>query len=240
MSVRAMTWAFEQPLAGNHKVILLVLADHHDDERGICFPSVGRIAQRAHISESTVVRCLRDLETAGYLTRQERFTPEGRQMSTLYALQVAVDVHRRPPLPVDVGGGCQIDRAVTADTPEGVTADTPYEPSKEPSIEKKTRARGTRLPEGWVPSSEAFYRARERMPAEDIEQELVKFTNYWMAKAGREAVKIDWDRTFDNWIINAAERRPTNGRDHQPTRDTAEARRRREIYEAHLRPRSGQ
>lgn len=240
MSVKAMTWAFEQPLAGNHKVVLLVLADHHDDERGICWPSVGRIASRAHISESTVVRCLRDLEVGGYLTRQERFSTEGRQMSTLYGLQVSVDVRRCPPLPADVGGGCQIDRAVTGDTPEGVNADTPYEPSKEPPILKKARARGTRLPEGWQPSPEAFVRAKERMPVEAIEQELVKFANYWMAKAGADAVKLDWNRTFDNWIITAAQRRPTNGRDYQPKGDTAEARRRREIYEAHLQPRSGE
>lgn len=234
MSVKAMTWAFEQPLAGNHKVVLLVLADHHDDERGICFPSVGRIAGRAYVSESTAVRCLRDLEVGGYLSRQERFTSEGRQMSTLYSLRVAVDVRKCAPLPADEGGGCQIDRAVTGDTLGGVNADTPYEPSKEPSIQKKTRARGSRLSEDWKPTEEMAIKAFDALGSDGYADELRKFKNYWLSKAGADAAKLDWNRTFDNWIITAAQRRPTNGRDHQPTRDTAEARRRREIYEAHL------
>lgn len=241
MSVRAMTWAFEQPLAGNHKVVLLVLADHHEDERGLCWPSVGRIAARAYISESTVVRCLRDLEVGGYVTRQERFTTEGRQMSTLYSLQVSVDVHRRPPLSADVGGGCQFDRAVTVDTPEGVNADTPYEPSKEPSVQKKTRARGSRLPEDWTPSPEQEAKGIGTLGSLPYAEELEKFRNYWLSKAGADAAKVDWNRTFANWIITAKQRTPTNGREHQPKgTDTTEARRRREIYEAHLVPQPGQ
>jgi len=237
MSVRAMTWAFEQPLAGNHKVVLLVLADHHEDERGLCWPSVGRIAARAYISESTVVRCLRDLEAGGYVTRQERFTTEGRQMSTLYSLQVSVDVHRRAPLSADVGGGCQIDSHVTVDTPEGVNADTPYEPSKEPSIQKKARARGSRLPEDWTPSPEQEAKGMAALGAWRYAEELEKFRNYWLSKAGADAAKVDWNRTFANWIITAKQRTPTNGREHQPKgADTTEARRRREIYEAHLVP----
>lgn len=213
MSLAALTWAFRQPLAGNHKVVLLVLADHFDDERGICYPSVGHIAGRAYISESTVVRCLRELELGGYFTRQERFSPEGRQMSTLYRLKVALDVRRQMPLPATDGGGCQIDSPVNGDTPEGVNADTPYEPSQETlKTTGKARARGVRLPEDWTPTPVRWAKTVELIGRSAALTELTKFRNYWLSKAGKDAAKLDWGRTFDNWIITASERRPTHDR----------------------------
>jgi hypothetical protein len=68
--------------------------------------------------------------------------------------------------------------------------------------------RGRRLPEGWLPSSSAVSFALERglSPAE-IEVETEKFRNYWTAKAGQGAIKLDWEATWRNWIISTAERR---------------------------------
>ena len=35
-----------------------------------------------------------------------------------------------------------------------------------------------------------------------------KFCNYWHAKSGQQATKVDWPATWRNWIIKAAEETP--------------------------------
>lgn len=70
------------------------------------------------------------------------------------------------------------------------------------------RARGTRLSADWCPSvrnvdyaiSKGFDIARVGVIAE-------KFRNHWTSKAGKDACKVDWDRTWENWILNETERR---------------------------------
>lgn len=243
MSVRAMTWAFEQPLAGHHKVVLLVLADCFDDERGICFPSVRYIAERAYTSERTVIRVLGDLEAGGYLTRQDRHDSNGRQMSSIYRLQTSISVRQHPPLPEGrvtdcQGGGCQSVRE------EGDNAVTPKNPKKEGSkasalllARKEVPAsatenrnpshsnpvnvqtgtvvplpkKGTRLAEDFEPSPASRAKAAELgLDPATFERELEKFRNYWLSKSGKDATKIDWQRTLQNWLITAAERMPTH------------------------------
>ncbi|WEX79280.1 hypothetical protein PYH37_004466 [Sinorhizobium numidicum] len=38
--------------------------------------------------------------------------------------------------------------------------------------------------------------------------EFEKFRDYWTAKAGRDAVKLDWPATWRNWIRNAGRAPP--------------------------------
>jgi hypothetical protein len=53
--------------------------------------------------------------------------------------------------------------------------------------------------------------------AGELERELAKFRNFWLAKAGKDACKSDWQRTWINWLISADERKPRNGRQqHHP------------------------
>jgi hypothetical protein len=74
------------------------------------------------------------------------------------------------------------------------------------AVRAKTSPRGTRLAEDWVPSEQTRLWARTEFPGVDLRTEHTKFVNYWLAKTGRDATKRDWDRTWQNWIITAAER----------------------------------
>lgn len=85
MSVKALTWAFEQPVSANEKVVLLSLADHANDY-GECWPSINRVAQRARVSVRTVQRCLAELEDAKLIVREMRNDPNGRSTSNMYRL----------------------------------------------------------------------------------------------------------------------------------------------------------
>lgn len=63
--------------------------------------------------------------------------------------------------------------------------------------ERRSQARGTRLPADWMPSDNL-----------DRTSELEKFRDYWIAQPGQKGVKVDWDATWRNWIRRADERAP--------------------------------
>jgi hypothetical protein len=63
--------------------------------------------------------------------------------------------------------------------------------------------KGTRLPEPFNLTKEMRAYAAEKRPNLDVLEETEKFTNYWRAKTGRDATKLDWLATWQNWILNA-------------------------------------
>lgn len=56
-------------------------------------------------------------------------------------------------------------------------------------------------------------------PGVDLRVETEKFINYWIAKAGKDATKLDWGRTWKNWILNSNGRGPGGGGNQQPRMD---------------------
>lgn len=70
-------------------------------------------------------------------------------------------------------------------------------PPKKPTKKEK---KGTRLPEDWQPSENLLQWVYKTAPKLDLAKEVEVFKNYWLAKSGKDAVKIDWERTFQNWI----------------------------------------
>jgi len=74
MSIKAVSWAFDQqikdPLA---KLVLIAVADHINESTGDAWPSVERLEQMTCASRSTVLRKLKMLENSGFLKRQKRF-----------------------------------------------------------------------------------------------------------------------------------------------------------------------
>jgi hypothetical protein len=76
-----------------------------------------------------------------------------------------------------------------------------------PGAEKPKRA--SRLPDGWYPPKTVADELHARFPHVDLRTQHELFCNYWQGKGGREATKVDWVKTWRNWIIKAAEQTPT-------------------------------
>jgi len=75
--------------------------------------------------------------------------------------------------------------------------------SSSSSGSKAEAARGTRLPASWTLPEEWGVWASEERPAwaeGDLARVAAQFKNYWTAKAGKDAVKLDWRATWQNWI----------------------------------------
>lgn len=123
-------------------------------------------------------------------------------------------------------GGERASGAEAADPPPDVRHDEPEQepelgPSLDPKPEReiaktatgtkaatakiaktaKTRAaHGMRLSSDWMPKPEVLerFRTRERV---DASRCVERFKNYWLAATGKNAVKIDWNLAFTNWVL---------------------------------------
>lgn len=65
---------------------------------------------------------------------------------------------------------------------------------------------GTRLPDDWLLPASWGNWAMENIPGatrEAVLREAAIFADYWHAKAGANATKLDWQATWRNWMRRA-------------------------------------
>lgn len=78
--------------------------------------------------------------------------------------------------------------------------------AKEPAGPKS--GRGSRLSaEYQLPEPDSAYAAQIGVPAEHIAKQFERFRDFWIAKAGKDGVKLDWSATWRNWIRKFADDR---------------------------------
>lgn len=56
------------------------------------------------------------------------------------------------------------------------------------------------------------YGAKLGFTAIQFDREVEKFRNHFLSVSGQAALKTDWDRTFDNWLLRGSERLPSNAK----------------------------
>lgn len=65
----------------------------------------------------------------------------------------------------------------------------------------KTSGRGTRLHRDWdLPDEWGKWAEAQGMTPDAIIRECDKFKDFWIAKSGKDASKVDWEATWRNWI----------------------------------------
>lgn len=81
------------------------------------------------------------------------------------------------------------------------------------SAAKAAPKKGTRIAADWQPSrTDANLAAEQGHTTEWLSDQLERFRDYWTAKAGQGATKLDWDATWRNWIKKADDfARPASG-----------------------------
>jgi hypothetical protein len=87
-----------------------------------------------------------------------------------------------------------------------------------PGGRQPVERRASRLPDDWTCPEEWLTWAIETrcwLPSEAA-QEAEIFANYWQSKSGQAATKLDWFKTFKNWVRSSrrpdgAYRAPTTG-----------------------------
>ena len=85
MSVKAMTWAWEQNVPPSTKVVLMALADHADDD-GACFPGLKTVGHKCRMQKRTVQHHLAVLRNQGLVTvkgRKRNVAPPSAESDTI-------------------------------------------------------------------------------------------------------------------------------------------------------------
>jgi len=87
MSHIATHWAMEQTgISPSAKLVLLVLADYHNQTDNMCYPSKAALAKKSCMEERTVQRSITELVDEKLITIEPRYDLNGRQTSNQYAL----------------------------------------------------------------------------------------------------------------------------------------------------------
>lgn len=241
MSIRAIDWVWRKSTArGIDRLVLLAIADCASDDGGNAWPAVATLAAKCNVDIRTVQRSINRL--ANDVKELEVKDRGGRNGSNSYRVVMdgSTPAERHPgnlpprqPAAPDMPDSPSSAPGRESPRQPATPAESPQTPAErhpnrqEPSTshvgtELTPRKRGTRLPADWRPALELIAWARSRgIPDEYQRHETEKFCNYWWAKAGKDATKLDWGLTWQNWLIRAAEERPPRGQgrpgtDHSP------------------------
>lgn len=234
MSLEAIVWALkvvklDDPIA---KLVLIGLADHATDSGAAAWPSVATLAEYANVSTRTVIRKIQTLEELELIRLGDQdlvshYRADRRPRVWDLGMSQRGDTVSRG----DSLSGRKVARGDTGSGRAGPRGDTPDangvtllsdKPSFKPSLttelslrSSSSRARATRLDPEWMPSQELIAQMHAERPDVDLKAEHLKFVDFWCSKAGKDATKLDWVRTWRNWIRNARSS-PINGNGHRP------------------------
>lgn len=210
LMAKAMSIKVGNPL---RKLVLIKLADNASDT-GECWPSYQHIADQCEISRRSVINHIDALCDSGLLTKESRVGPQGKR-SNVYVLTLdgagaahpeVQEIHQGSAGAALGGGAGDAHRISHSLEPVIDPKNPPVSPQGEKRPDSGTPRRGTRLPNDWVlPGEWGRWAIQETgLPRERILLEAATFADYWQALPGAKAVKLDWEKTWRNWIRRAA------------------------------------
>lgn len=174
------------------------------------WPSQETLAADLGISVRSIKRTVAELAQAELIERQQK----NHRSSNEYRLCGVPD----------------LAPAGTKSGPPGIPNLAPIKEQGNISMKnKEVSSRGTRIKSDWRPSEINHARQTERTDAAFVERTIEYFINYWIAVPGQRGLKLDWDRTFANWISSEIDRgkyKPVNrGSAHSASHANTEKRR---------------
>ncbi len=184
------------------KAVLFMLAYHNNDKTNVCMPSVAIMAKETCLTERAVFSTLKSLEAMGYIRRERRTNEKGKYISSQFVLVL-------PDSATLVGDGAPdsdtyLNHVQGVSAPDSDTVSEPRSPSLEQkynkNMEQEERRRATRLPADWQPSPEDISFCQKARPDLNVRDVADSFRDYWTARSGKEATKLDWPATWRNWV----------------------------------------
>jgi len=159
------------------KWLMVILADHANEDTHQCWPSLDRLAKRSCMDKSTVTRKLKWLEANGWLTRERG----NNRRSTLYTIFPLV---------------AESNSTVAQCNSTGAESNTKLSvTSQENKIKRKRQ-----IPDDWFPDSNLCNSINSIMKEEiDHDFEANQFRDFHQSKGNSFA---DISKAYRNWIRN--------------------------------------
>lgn len=191
-----MTWAFEQQVEPNAKLVLLALANRTNHETGLCHPGQELLGRECSMSTRTIRRHLKSLEDVGLLRRRPRMLGEGRgRTSDEYRLAFYDQAANMTGYSGPTGQITTTNRTNQDDQPDTRVQGTVREPKENP---KKARP----IPDGWRPAPDLRSDLAAKYPQLSLDDEADKFADWHGARGNKFA---DHGKAFRNWCRKASE-----------------------------------
>lgn len=209
VSIEAIQWALDLKHANpTHKAVLIGLANHADPDGTSCHPSLDRLEIYTGLGRSTIIRAIRQMEELGIL-RTEKAHGKRTDYYLDTTLKVVPQRHQLDQCRNGTSAATVLvpQRSKVVPQRYETSAAAALKPSGTVSNRQlKGEARGSRLPPDWqLPSDWWSWSASEGLDADTIDTEASKFRDYWIAKAGKDAAKADWQATWRNWCRRVLE-----------------------------------
>lgn len=243
MGFHDAAWAYTLDLPMAQKSALVALCHASDDVSHETILGQVRLAAMVGSSVETVRRALSALEAAGIISRARRSRATGYRSSDRTTVNVdwtpayrsesqsgSLSGSESESLPGNVTGtesvtlptgqsaykaesdGLPVNLRDLTPLSEGAISDQPEDQPEDQPVVGRTK-RGTRIPDDFTVTASMVDWARENVPLVDGKRSTDRFVNYFQAKTGRDATKLDWERTWRNWLLKDqedAERRPAS------------------------------
>ncbi|QJU54367.1 hypothetical protein SCB71_14570 [Herbiconiux sp. KACC 21604] len=212
MSTKISNWAWHDPatqhLRGNAAMLLLALADIADDDGHVVYAKGAKrtqeaLAKKARMSVSTFKRVTGDLVAQGFL----QVTRESKRTENEYRviMRAQSDLSDLSSL---TGHSYELSESSPGELSSDATPLIGHSDVEERVVPPK---RGTRIADPFIVTSSMREWAAEHTPLVNVDRATLRFVNYWRAKTGKDATKLDWERTWQNWLLKDQEdqeRRP--------------------------------
>lgn len=165
------------------------------------------IARRLRVEESemqTLCDCIEEFCTSdGNWITQKRLTKEWRYTQLKRRKNIASAKSRWKK---EKEASERINDAVQAQSEGNAPS-----PSPSPTLEKKEpkgsfQKKATRLAQDWsLPDPWRDWATDAGLTATQVREQAERFRDYWAAKPGKDAAKLDWQATWRNWCRKAIE-----------------------------------
>ena len=211
MSYRATNWAYDLPLRGTAKPVLVALADMADEQNS-CYPGQSRIAEMTGLSVKTVARALLKLEELGLLSRSRRANSGGHRTSDRYVLDLTKSLPDTEPTGQGAYKAESPSLTDSLSIPNGQSdRGTIREPLENHQISDSTASDdipvGTTtanpLPKPFTVTAEMRAWAAATVPSVDVDVMTSEFVAYWREGEGKDKRKKNWVLTWRNWAKRA-------------------------------------
>jgi hypothetical protein len=205
-------------LTSSRRMVLVSLANYAGED-GHAWPSQKLVSEESGCGIRSLKDHLKWLEENGFIRRDTKNLGQGKGSRTSYYVDLK-RLARTPPdanaqiagannaraNSVSLGGGIphftnrQEPSLVTTDK-SVVSAQATNPPESKSTGKVRSAARGKRIDPNWQPTPKDYaFASSHKLTREEINREADRFRNYWLAAAGRNAVKCDWEATWRNWL----------------------------------------
>lgn len=204
-------WMVDLKLSSNELIIFAVVNGFSMDKVSSFRGGLAYLCKVTGIARRTAINCLNSLVERGLLKKSNLFDHEKNVVFSSYSVdfnQCKKCTSENSALVKNFPRGSENSALGVVKNLHGGSENSA--PKKEiGKKEKENREvksrRATRLPADWQPTKDDVDYCVRRRPDLSVEDVVERFRNYWLAKSGRDATKLDWHATWRNWVLNERE-----------------------------------